>query len=424
MTVEYEPFGAQWRQDPYPTYRSLRELDPVHWASEAGCFCLSRYDDVVSVLRNHEHFSSRAMLTMLANTNAQGPLWRQLLAVGEFLVRTRLNPFALQRTENLITSDPPRHDVMRAIVNRGFTPRRIRAWEVRAREIAQTCMGKLRRGERFDVVHDLAIPLPVTIIAELLGVPPERQLDFKRWSDAVISSSTGSGRGRGMDRAIMLTMAELYGFLRDVIAQRRRHPADDLVSVIVAGQDGEATLSDLEVFGFVVVLLVAGNETTTNLIGNAVQALLDHPEQLELVCENTSLIPNLVEEALRFDPPIQMLFRTVTRDVEVGGVRLGAGSVVAPLIGAANRDDRRFPDGDRFDVTRDPQGHLAFGFGVHHCLGAALARLEAAAALEALVPELPRMTRSDEGRPLVDSFLVRGLTRLELVPGKPAGVAC
>jgi cytochrome P450 len=420
LPVEYEPFGARWRADPYPTFRALREHDPVHWAPEAGCFCLSRYDDVVSVVRSHEDFSSKAMMTMLANTEGQGSLWRQLLAVGEFVLRTRISPFALQRTENLITADPPRHDVMRAIVNRGFTPRRIRAWEARAREVAQACVAKLRRGEPFEVVHDLAIPLPVTIISELLGVPPERQRDFKRWSDAVVSSSTGSGRARGMDRAFMLTMAEFYCFVRDVIAERRENPADDLVSVIVAGQDGEATLSDLEVFQFVLLLLVAGNETTTNLIGNAVQALLDRPEQLELVRESPALIPNLVEEALRFDSPVQILFRTATRDVEIGGVRIAEGTVVAPLVGAANRDDRRFPDGDRFDVTRQAQGHLAFGFGVHHCLGAALARLEAAAALEALVPELDRVARGDDGRPLIDSFLLRGLARLELVPKKSA----
>jgi cytochrome P450 len=219
----------------------------------------------------------------------------------------------------------------------------------------------------------------------------------------------------------MRGMGELYRYLRGVIAERRRRPGDDLVSVIVAGQDGEATLSDLEVFQFALLLLVAGNETTTNLVGNAVQALLDHPDQLELVCESPALIPALVEEALRFDSPIQLLFRTATRDVEVAGVRIPAGAVVAPLLGAANRDERRFPDPDRFDVTRETQGHVAFGFGAHFCLGASLARLEAAAALGALVPHLPRLARADAGRPLVDSFLVRGVTRLELVEGKAAG---
>ena len=418
VRVEYEPFGSRWQADPYPTYRALRECDPVHWAPEARCFCLSRYEDAALVLRNHEDFSSEAMLTVLGNTSAGGSLWSRLLAVAEFLAKTRINPFQLQRTANLITSDPPRHDAMRAVVSRGFTPRRIRVWEGRARELATACVAKLSGGGVFDVVRDLAIPLPVTIIAELLGVPPARQLDFKRWSDTVISSSTGSGRARGMDRSFLRTLSELYRFLRDVVAERRRQPGDDLVSVIVAGQEGEATLDDLEVFQFVLVLLVAGNETTTNLIGSAVQALLDHPEQLELVSENPSLIPQLVEETLRFDPPIQMLFRTAKRDVEIRGVSIPAGGIVAPLIGAANRDASRFPDGDRFDVMRDATGHLAFGLGAHFCLGAALARLEASAALTALVPELPRLVCADPERRRVDSFLVRGLTRLELVPAK------
>ncbi len=418
MRIEYEPFGGPWHADPYPTYRALREHDPVHFSPKAGCFCLSRYDDAVFVLRSPELFSSRAMLTMLGNTAGSGSRWQRLLAVAEFLARTRINPFRLQSTPNLITSDPPRHDAMRSIVSRGFTPRRISMWEARAREITAACLEKLQRGAPFDVVRDLAIPLPVTIITELLGVAPERKLDFKRWSDAVISSSTGSGRARGMDRAFLRELSELYRYLREVIAQRRRHPGDDLVSVIVAAQEGEATLSELEMFQFVLVLLVAGNETTTNLIGNAVQALLDHPDQLELVSEDAALIPRLVEETLRFDPPIQMLFRTAQRDVEIRGVKIPKGAIVAPLIGAANRDELRFPEGDRFEVTRDATGHLAFGFGAHFCLGASLARLEATAALGALVPQLPRLVRTDPERPRVDSFLVRGLTRLVLVPEK------
>jgi cytochrome P450 len=419
LRVEYEPFGGPWHADPYPTYRALREHDPVHFSPRTACFCLSRYDDAVFVLRSPELFSSQAMQTML-NPVENGSRLQRLLAVAEFLATTWINPLRLQNTASLITSDPPRHDAMRAVVSRGFTPRRIRAWEARAREITAACLEKLQRGAPFDVVQDLAIPLPVTIIAELLGVAPERQLDFKRWSDAIISSATGSGRARGMDRAVLRTLSDLYRYLQEVIAARRRRPGDDLVSVIVSGQEGEATLSDLEVFQFVVLLLVAGNETTTNLIGNAVQALLDHPEQLELVSENPALIPRLVEETLRFDPPIQMLFRTARRDVEIRSVRIPKGAIVAPLIGAANRDERRFPEGDRFEVTRDATGHLAFGFGTHFCLGASLARLEATAALGALVPQLSRLTRADPERPRVDSFLVRGLTRLVLVPAKHA----
>src|SRR5262245_57097584 len=213
MPVEYDPFETRWRRDPYPIYRALRESDPVHWAPGAGCYCVSRYDEVLMVLRGGERCSSKAMLTMLMNTALEGPIWSRYLPVAEFLLRTRINPFAIARTETLVVADPPRHDALRAVVNRGFTPRRVQAWRDRAREIAAESVAKLGRGEPFDVVRDLAVPLPVTIIAELLGVERERERDFKRWSDAIVSSSTGSARTGGMNRALMRPMADLYRYL-------------------------------------------------------------------------------------------------------------------------------------------------------------------------------------------------------------------
>jgi cytochrome P450 len=304
---------------------------------------------------------------------------------------------------------------MRAIVNRGFTPRRIAAWEARATAIAAECVEELRRGGPFDLVAGLAIPLPVGIIAEMLGVEPSRRADFKRWSDTVIDMSTGPGRTERFSPRIVDAVVELAVYLRAVAEDRKRRPADDLVSVIAAQQDGETALSIREVIQFAMLLLVAGNETTTNLIGNAVTALLDHPDQLARVVADPALVPAAIEETLRWDAPVQIVFRNATQDVEIAGTRIPKGAYVAPLLGSANRDERRFPDPDRFDVTRDPQGHVAFGFGKHFCLGASLARMEARVALEALLPELPRLER-ERPRPLVDSFLVRGPRRLELRP--------
>ena len=193
----------------------------------------------------------------------------------------------------------------------------------------------------------------------------------------------------------------------------RRRPADDLVSAIAAQQEGGNALTTREVVQFVMLLLVAGNETTTNLIGNAVTALLDHPDQLARVAADPSLVPAAIEETLRYDAPVQILFRVATQDVELAGTRIPKGATVAPLLGSANRDERNFPDPDRFDVGRDPQGHVGFGFGKHFCLGASLARLEARIALAALAPELLRLERQGP-REVVDSFLVRGPRRLEL----------
>jgi cytochrome P450 len=416
MTPDYDPCLAEWRADPYPRYRELRDQAPVYWAPATGAFCVSRYDDVMFVLRSPELFSSRAMFTFLMNQGHQGrpPLsWPMLRFLVRFVWKARLNPLEFTTARNLIAEDGDRHTAMRAIVNRGFTPRRIAAWEARAKELVAESMAKIRSGEPFDLVRDLAIPLPVTIIAEMLGVEASRLQDFKRWSDAIVENATGPGRAEPFNPRIVGTILELIPYMRRIAEARRRQPADDLVSVIVAQQEGEQALTIREVIQFAMLLLVAGNETTTNLIGNAVTALLDHPAELARVAADPALVPAAIEETLRYDAPVQILFRTATRDVEIAGTKIPQGAYVAPLLGSANRDERRFPDPDRFDVTRDPQGHVGFGFGKHFCLGASLARLEARVALEALAPELPRLVR-ERPRELVDSFLVRGARRLEL----------
>jgi cytochrome P450 len=300
-------------------------------------------------------------------------------------------------------------------VNRGFTPRRIAAWEPRIRALVDEQMAALRRGERFDLVRDLAIPLPVTVIAEMLGVEPERRHDFKRWSNSIVEGATGRGRSRPFAPEFADVVIELAAYLREVARSRRRSPGgDDLLRAILADAPGGAALSDIEVVMFVQLLLLAGNETTTNLIGNAAQALLDHRDELERVIEAPVLVPALVEEVLRFESPVQMVFRTTTAETEMAGATIPAGSLVVLLLGSANRDERRFSDPDVFDVGRDARGHLAFGFGEHFCLGSALARLEARVALEALVPELARLEPASPKCERIESFLVRGPRSLEL----------
>jgi cytochrome P450 len=417
MGLDYDPMSPRWRDDPYPAYRQLRREAPVHFAPETGAWCVTRYDDVQRVLTDPETFSSRAMFTVLmAGGDEKPPLsWAGLKAMLRFALASRVRPLAFVQARNLIASDGEVHTGMRAIVNRGFSPRRIAAWEPRIRELVDRCVGKLDDGAGFDLVRDLAIPLPVTVIAEMLGVEPERQADFKRWSDTVIHYSTGSGRANRFADEFVDAMTALIRYLRRVARARRARPADDLISTLIQSQDGEVGLSDYEVVLFVTLLLVAGNETTTNLIGNAVSALLDHPDQLARVAADPSLVPSLVEETLRYDAPVQLLFRTATRDTEIAGTPIPEGAWVVPILGSANRDERRFDDPDRFDVARNPQGHLGFGFGKHFCLGASLARLEARAALEALVPRLAGLTRSATAE-RIDSFLVRGPSRLPLAP--------
>jgi len=417
MAVDYEPFSARFREHPYPAYRELRDRAPVHYAPESGCWCVARHEDVLFALNHPEHFSSRAMFTVLMNGGHEGPpplSWGVVSFLVRFALRTRMNPIGFANARNLIASDPPEHGPLRALVNRGFTPREIRAWEPRIRVIAEGCAAKLAAGESFDVVGDLAVPLPVTIIAEMLGVESERLADFKRWSDAIIAGMTGPERGFPPGPKTQRAFLELDTYMARVIRRRRRAPQDDLVSTILAEEPGGQRLTSMEVVLFVTLLLVAGNETTTNLIGNAVGALLDHPEVLARVAADPELVPDVVEETLRFDAPIQLVFRTARAEVELCGTRIPEGATVALLLGSANRDERRFADPDRFDPGRDTRGHLGFGYGQHFCLGASLARLEAQVALETLLPHLVRVRRTSALRPLLDSFLVRGPSELRL----------
>ena len=417
MNLDYDPFSPRFRDDPYPTYRALREHAPVFWSPQSKTYCVARHEDVLGVLKRADVFSSSAMSTVLMNPEVgpRGP--RFFWGLARFLMQTRVNPFTMQKRGNLVSADGERHDTMRRVVNRAFTPKRIEAWEVRAREIVAERLAKLERGEPFDVVEDLAIPLPVTIISEMLGVEPERRRDFKRWSDSVIQISSGSSRLEAAQNGAFDEFAELFRYLRGAVRRCRRAPADDLISLLVdPAQDG--VLDELDVVMFVVLLLVAGNETTTNLIGNAVHALLAHPEELARVAGDLSLVPSLVEETLRWDAPIQIVFRTATQDTEIAGTPIPKGATVVPMIGSANRDERVYADADRFDVGRDAKGHIAFGFGTHFCLGAALARLEARVALEGLVPHLAACEPAVASPPMVDSFLVRGRTQLPIAAAR------
>src|SRR5262245_12124279 len=356
MPVEYEPFSARFRESPYPIYRELRERAPLHFAPESDCYCLSRHEDVLFALNHPESFSSRAMFTVIFNNGFDGapPLtFGMLKFLVRFAIATRVNPIGFQNARNLIASDPPLHGALRGIVNRGFTPRRIQDWQPRIREIAAERAGPLAAGRPFDLVGDFAIPLPVTIIAEMLGVESERFEDFKRWSDSVIEGATGSKRGFPPHPETLEAFIELDRYLAKIIRLRRRKPSDDLVSAILAEAPGGERLKPLEVLQFLSLLLVAGNETTTNLIGNTVSALLDHPRQLARVAAHPGLVPSLVEEGLRYDSPVQVVFRTASSEIERHGVRIPKGAIVALLLGSANRDERRFPSPDTFDPSRD-----------------------------------------------------------------------
>jgi cytochrome P450 len=285
--------------------------------------------------------------------------------------------------------------------------------EPRIREITRELLADLERRPVFDVIGGLALPLPVRVIAEMLGVEPARQDDFKRWSDILVSRMM---RPSATPEQVAYESAEAAAFeeyFRWVIDDRRQHPRDDLISGLVRAEEAD-TLSADEVLAFAALLLVAGNETTTNLIGNLVLALLRHPQQLAALAGDDSLIPGAIEEALRYDSPVQILFRLTREDVTLSGVEIPRGAMVWPLLGSANRDERRFSGAETFDLRNDSQGHLAFGHGIHFCLGAPLARLETRVAMEYLLPHLREAALSEEPLHYIDAFFLRGLKRLPL----------
>ena len=421
--LRYDPFSVEVQRDPYPHYAALRERAPVYRLERTGFYVVSRYDDVMFILNHPELFSSRAMQTMMMSGMGVGmqnmggssteldPAALKILA--DIAKDLPFNPIEMMSNPSLIASDPPNHQRLRNIVNRGFTPRRIAALEPRIREIAREALDAMLDKEEFDLVSEYTIPLPVRVIAELLGVESEHQADFKRWSDDLVSGTTGAASGTRPESMIR-AFGEFNEYFMEVIERRRLDPKDDLISALVAAEDGDAALGPMETLMFAVLLLVAGNETTTNLIGNGMLALLRNPEQLQKVQSTPALIPAMVEETLRYDSPVQTLFRQAVDDVELADTKIPKDSMVLPIFASANRDAARFEQADRFDVTRNPRGHVAFGFGIHFCLGASLARLEARVGFEELLSRVGSLERLDDQVDYVDSFLLRGPSSLRL----------
>lgn len=415
--ISFDPFSDAQRENPYPAYAELRRRSPVAKVEKMGAYAVARYEDVAYVLRHPDLFSSSAMQTAMASPLFHGgdasspPSPAEAERLAQAIAAMPVPLAEWMTTRSLIASDPPAHGAMRSVVNRGFTPRRIADLEKRVRAIARHTLGAFEDKTDVDLVSELFTPLPVTVIAELLGVESERAADFKHWSDCVVTGSTGAAGKSGP--AVMLEgVGGLLGYIMEDVERRRGQTRNDLIGALLRAEDGDAALTAIDVANFALLLLLAGNETTTNLLGNVLIALLAHPDELARVTRDPSRIPALVEETLRYESPIQFLFRQTTQDVEIAGVSIPSGSLVMPLLGSANRDEARFPDPNRFDVARDTQGHLAFGLGIHFCLGASLARLEARVALEELLARYPGFEHCAPRVQNVDSYVVRGPKRL------------
>jgi len=331
----------------------------------------------------------------------------------EIPFRERIDPFGGAPT--ILTADPPVHSRLRRLVSKAFTPRRVRELEPRVREITTELLSRATDASEVEAMAMLANPLPVIVIAELLGVSPDDHAQFKQWSNDLISSF-GQEMGSSPSVAGLAAKDNLRRYLAEAIKQRSANPADDLISALVTARDESDALSENELLAFVVLLLLAGNETTTNLIGNGLLALCRHPEQQQRLRENRELIPKAIEEMLRYDPPVQMTVRMPTVTTSVGGTEIPEGTIAFILLAAANRDPSHFPGPENFDVAREPNEHVSFGEGIHFCLGAPLARLEGAIAIEQMLDKFPRLQLANPDAKMAyrGSMALRGLSELRL----------
>jgi cytochrome P450 len=359
----------------------MRATTPVFYDERRGVWHVFRYAEVQRVLSDYTTFSSE-----------RGRRTGQEAEAGLH--------------DSLISTDPPRHRHLRDLVNLAFTPRAVERLAPRITEIVHQLLDAAAPNQGMDVIWDFAYPLPVIVIAELLGVPAEERDRFKRWSDAIV---TGGDETLGFRQA----QGEMAAYFTGLIEERRRAPREDLITSLLSAEVEGERLELNAMLGFCMLLLVAGNETTTNLIGNAVWCLDEAPEAFATVRDDPALLPSAIEEVLRYRSPVQSMFRTVAADTMLGGKTLRANEPVLAWIGSANRDDAVFPEAEQFQIQRSPNRHLAFGYGIHFCLGAPLARLEARIALGALIERFPRLRRVPDARPApLESVVVYGLKRL------------
>jgi cytochrome P450 len=387
--------------NPYPLYRALREASPVlrlpvPGHAGAGVWLLTRYAEVQAVLRGPGFSVDRRRAAIVRENAERLPL--ELLGEQGGL-------------RSMLIMDAPDHTRVRGLVSKAFTPRRVAALRPRIEAIVEELLAEAAVRGRMDAIEDFAAPLPAIVIAELLGVPAEDHRQFKQWSSELVS---GLGQANPLETLarVQRGLEPLLAYLRRIIAARRRDPRDDLISAMIASQEERDALTDAELLATSNLLLVAGHETTTNLIGNGLLALLRHPDELARLRAEPALLRSAIEELLRYDSPVQATVRVATAPAELGPHEVSAGALVVCGIGAANRDPAVFADPDHLDLGRAENHHLSFGFGAHFCLGAPLARLEAEVAFAGLLARFPRLRLGDGPIEFRPNPILRGLRAL------------
>ena len=361
--LEITALDKAFRENPYPILARLREEDPVHHDQVFNRYVLSRHDHILNLLRDLSLWSD-------PRKGNPGSFAREVLMRGE-------------EEPSMLLMDDPGHRRLRQLVFRSFTPRAIESWRARVRGVTQRVIDAVEEDD-FDLMEEIANPIPTVVIAELLGIDPDRHEQFKTWSNQSVEVAFSPVRDEAAVAVADRARASLDAFFQDEIEQRRESLGDDLISQLVAAEEEGDQLSEAEVISTCNLLLAAGNLTTTDLIGNGVKAFLDHPSEMEKIRQRPELIPNSVEEILRYDSPVVSTGRIASRDIEIDGVSIKQGESVSTLVSAANRDPAAYPEPDRFDVEREDTHHQAFGGGRHFCLGAHLSRMEAQETLSVL----------------------------------------
>ena len=392
----YNPFKYEMHEDPYPTYQRLREEAPAYHNPDMGFWALSRFDDVLAAYRDWETY-----------TSTQG------VAIEE--VGTSSAP-------SMIGMDPPDQTKLRKLVVRAFTPQRAGALEPRVRGLTTGFLDTFVEAGECDLIARFAALLPSDVISTLLGAPPADHEDLRVWTETLMHREDGVSKPPA---AADDAATNLLGRFAELIQEKRKRPGEDLISALLEAELDGRRLLDREILGFCFLLISGGNETTEKLIANSVHQLARHPEQRAKILADPSRIPAAVEESLRFRSPTQYMVRASTRDVGIHGCRIPAGEKMVLLIGAANHDPRQFEFPERFDIERSMERHLAFGFGVHFCLGARLARLEARVALEEIHRRLPDYEVDESGVSVVHAGNVAGLATLPIhfTPSRPSDAA-
>ncbi len=400
----YQLLDPEVLADPYPLFHQLRTEDPVHWDPFLHAWVVTRYKDVVTVLH---HYSAQ-----------RTPTPGQLAAMG----LASLNPIAEIMVKQMLFLDPPAHARLRGLASQAFTPQRVEVLRWHIREITNRLLDKVQAKGHLDVIADLAEPLPCIVTAEMLGVPVDDYQRLKAWSQDFAEMLGNFQHNPERAPRILASALEMADYFRSAMREQRLHPRDGLVSSLMNAEIQGDRLSEEEVIANCIVTMVGGQETTTNLIGNGVLALLRNPEQLERLRCNLSLIPSAIEELLRYESPSQHTARLAPEDTILGGRRIIKSKTVIAVMAAGNRDPERFPDPDRLDVTRADNRHLAFGWAAHFCFGAALARIEGQVAFELMLRRLPHWTLGSERLVWRSNLGLRGLTSLPLYFGAPSQI--